>query len=79
MNRQTDDWDDNKVYFRSDRIFYQADLEGRGSGWYIAMRGGHSYGPFPERDVAEKIVEGLIKRLEEKAASDAWDEYQNKA
>ena len=79
MNRQTDDGNDNKVYFRSDRIFFQADLEGRGSGWYIAMRGGHSYGPFPNRDVAEMIVEGLIKRLQDKAAVDEQQQDQKKA
>lgn len=70
MKRRTDDENDGKVYFRSDRIFHSADVDGRGAGWYIAMRGGYSYGPFPDRDVAHTIIEGLIKRLQARAAEE---------
>lgn len=71
MNRRTDEQDDRKVYFRSDRIFHSADVDGRGTGWYIAMRGGYSYGPFPDRDVAQTIIDGLIKRLQARAAEES--------
>jgi hypothetical protein len=70
---------DDSVHFRSERIFHQADLDGRGAGWYIAMRGGYSYGPFPDRDVAETIAEGLIKRLQTKAAHSVSDEQKRSA
>jgi hypothetical protein len=79
MKRQTDSQNDDSVYFRSERIFFQADLDGRGAGWYIAMRGGYSYGPFPDRDVAETIAEGLIKRLKDRAEADGHVERQKTA
>ena len=79
MKRQTDERNDNSVYFRSERVFFQAELNGRDGGWYIAMRGGYSYGPFPDRDVAETIAEGLIKRLKNKTTNDEWEEHQKKA
>ena len=79
MKRQTDEQNDDSVYFRSERVFYQADLDGRDAGWYIAMRGGYSYGPFPDRDVAVTIAEGLIKRLKDKASSDLWELSQKEA
>lgn len=77
MRRYTDNRDDSTVYFRSDRIFYQAGLEEeRGAGWYIAMRGGYSYGPFPDKDVAQTIAVGLISRLAARAAQQKAAEAQ---
>lgn len=70
MRRITDPILDDTVYFRTDRIYYQAAINADSTderttqaGWYIAMREGYAYGPFPDRDVAETVLEGLIKRL----------------
>jgi hypothetical protein len=79
MKRQTDNKDDKSVYYRSDRIFHSTDVDGRGTGWYIAMRGGYSYGPFPDRDVAQTIIDGLVKRLQARAAADSRDESRKSA
>ena len=77
MRRYDDSRDDSTVYFRSDRIFYQGGFdEVRGAGWYIAMRGGYSYGPFPDKDVAQTIAEGLIQRLAARAARQLDGETQ---
>lgn len=71
MSRLTDPILDDTVYFRSDRVFYQGSSKDSESGWYISMRGGYAYGPFPERNVALTILDGLIKRLRAKEVEEA--------
>jgi len=78
--RRHDDVNEDTVYFRSDRIFYQTDLSGRGAGWYISMRGGNDYGPFPDKHVANTILEGVVRRLDKREAAEyTGEERRNKA
>ena len=83
MRRITDPILDDTVYFRTDRVYYQAAINAdsanepaTAAGWYIAMRGGYAYGPFPDRDVAETILDGLIKRLKKKNFSNLSEQRQ---
>ena len=83
MRRITDPILDDTVYFRTDRVYYQAAINAdsanesaTAAGWYIAMRGGYAYGPFPDRDVALTILDGLIKRLKRKNFSNIPDQRQ---
>lgn len=71
MKRLTDPILDDTVYFRSDRVFYQGSSNAAESGWYISMRGGYAYGPFPDRDVAMTILDGLTKRLRAREVEEA--------
>jgi len=50
-----------RAQFRSERIFYHASLETGTAGWCFEVRGGRVYGPFQTRDVAERILNGLIE------------------
>lgn len=45
-------------------IFYQRDCNGQGEGWYFMLSRNRPYGPFPDKDVANTILEGVVKRLE---------------
>jgi hypothetical protein len=47
--------------FRSQRIFYHAFLHDGSAGWCFETRGGRVYGPFPSKDVAERILAGLVE------------------
>ena len=83
MRRITDPILDDTVYFRTDRVYYQAAINAdsaqeptTAAGWYIAMRGGYAYGPFPDRDVAQSILDGLIKRLKRNNFSDKPEQRQ---
>ena len=49
-----------RAQFRSQRIFFHASLETGTSGWCFEVRGGRVYGPFQTREVAERILNGLI-------------------
>lgn len=77
MRRITDPILDDTVYFRSDRVYYQAAItskeqeESTEAGWYISMRGGYAYGPFPDREVAEAILDGLLKKLRKRNIEEA--------
>jgi len=51
---------DDLVYSHT---FYQRDCNGRGEGWYFMLSHKSPYGPFPNKDVANTILEGLIERL----------------
>jgi len=46
-----------------ERIFFQSTPKGDNNGWFISLTSERAYGPFPEREVAEYILEGLIKRV----------------
>jgi len=45
-------------------LFYQGDFDGRGEGWYFMLSHSKPYGPFPDKNVAKTVLEGLLKRLE---------------
>lgn len=49
--------------FDSKRIFFQSSLDGRNSGWYISITSERAYGPFPDKQVAQYILDGLVKRI----------------
>ena len=83
MRRITDPILDDTVYFRSDRVYYQAAINpgtanepATEAGWYISMRGGYAYGPFPDREVAQTILDGLIKRLKRNNFNDMTDDQR---
>jgi len=45
-------------------LFYQSDFNGRGEGWYFILSRNQPYGPFPDKEVANTILEGLVERLD---------------
>jgi hypothetical protein len=49
--------------FDSKRIFFQSSLDGRNSGWYISITSERAYGPFPDKQVAQYILDGLVSRI----------------
>lgn len=49
--------------FDSQRIFFQSSPDGHNSGWYIALTSERAYGPFPDKQVAQYILAGLIRRI----------------
>ena len=51
-----------RAVFRTGSIFYQGTIDGKMAGWYINITGGNVYGPFPEKSVAQYILEGLTRR-----------------
>ncbi len=51
-----------RAVFRTGSIFYQGTIDGKMAGWYINIKGGNVYGPFPEKSVAQYILEGLTRR-----------------
>lgn len=53
--------DGQKARFRSDRIFYHSSLETGAAGWCFEVRGGRVYGPFQTKELAERILNGLIE------------------
>lgn len=63
MTTPTDHTMNEPAQFLKDCIFYHANMDGRGAGWYIELRSGYTYGPFPDKDVAQTILEGVLKRL----------------
>lgn len=52
-----------RTYFRSQRLFYHAPIDGETAGWCFTVRGGHVYGPFATRDTAERILTGMIEEF----------------
>jgi len=61
--------------FDSKRIFFQSSLDGRNSGWYISITSERAYGPFPDKQVAQYILDGLVKRiLDQRAETEVTDE-----
>ena len=49
--------------FDSKRIFFQSSLDGSNSGWYISISSERAYGPFPDKQVAQYILDGLVRRI----------------
>ena len=58
------------VYLNNEQIFFQSTIDGRKNGWYITVTGEQLYGPFPNKQVAQQILDGLLQRLQDK------DEHQ---
>ena len=79
MNRRSDDIEEENAYFRSDRIFYHAEMDGSMAGWYISMRGGNDYGPFPDKHVANTILESVVKRLDKRKENYEGEERRKMA
>jgi len=50
-------------YFLYSRVRFQRDFNGRGEGWYFMLTPRKVYGPFPDKDIADNILEGLLIRL----------------
>jgi len=68
MIRKSDYNQAKEACFRSGRLFYQSDVNGRGAGWYIELSNNKPYGPFLDKDVANTIYEGLVERLNKSEA-----------
>jgi len=49
--------------FGSKRIFFQSSIDGKNTGWFISITSQRSYGPFPDKAVAQYILDGLVKRI----------------
>ena len=64
MKRKSDDPEIDKRDIVYSHVFYQRDCNGRGEGWYFMLSRNAPYGPFPEKEVANTILEGVVKRLE---------------
>jgi hypothetical protein len=67
---------DQPAHFDSKRIFFQSTLDGKQTGWYITVTSERDYGPFPTKQVAQYILDGLLRRLEE---SQIHDDSNNQA
>ncbi|HHH36224.1 MAG TPA: hypothetical protein ENK48_05280 [Gammaproteobacteria bacterium] len=62
MNTSTARRPQGRARYRIGSIFYQSAIDGTNAGWYITIHGGNVYGPFREKDVAETILAGLLKK-----------------
>jgi len=56
--------------FDSKRIFFQSSLDGHNSGWYISITSERAYGPFPDKQVAQYILDGLVRRILDRRSED---------
>jgi len=63
-------------YFLYSRVRYQRDYDGRGEGWYFMLTPRRAYGPFPDQDIANTILEGLLLRL---ASGESEEDFQEQA
>jgi len=63
--------DSNPALFETKRIFFQSSLDGNNSGWFISISDERAYGPFPDKQVAQYILDGLVKRMLERHAKEA--------
>ena len=57
--------------FSSKRIFFQSSIDGKNTGWYISITSQRSYGPFPDKAVAQYILDGLVRRIKERQMQDS--------
>ncbi len=57
--------------FETKRIFFQSSIDGSNSGWFISITDERAYGPFPDKQVAQYILDGLVKRMLERHSQDA--------
>jgi len=55
-----------RAHYRIGSIFFQSAIDGTNAGWYITIHGGNVYGPFREKNVAETILAGLLKKANER-------------
>ncbi len=62
-----------------ERIFFQSTLNGNNSGWFISLNSKRAYGPFPDRDVAEYILDGLLKRAAARRAQKSTDQSNDQS
>jgi len=58
------------------RIFFQSSMKGDNNGWYISLTSERAYGPFPDRDVAEYILDGILKRAAARREREHADHIQ---
>jgi len=58
--------DSQPARFDSKRIFFQSSIDGKNTGWYISITSERAYGPFPEKKVAQYILDGLVRRIKER-------------
>lgn len=47
-------------------IFFQNNRDTNKSGWYIETAGGHVFGPFSQKEVAETILNRFLEHQAEK-------------
>lgn len=55
-----------RAQYRVGSIFFQSAIDGSNAGWFITIHGGNVYGPFREKNVAETILAGLLKKANER-------------
>lgn len=60
-----------------ERIFFQSTMDGNNSGWFISLNSKRAYGPFPDREVAEYILDGLLKRAAARKSQNTSDQSSN--
>jgi len=48
--------------FDSKRIFFQSSLDGNNSGWFISFTSDRAFGPFADKETAQYILDGLVRR-----------------
>lgn len=70
MKRKSDNTDIDKRDIVYSHVFYQRDCNGRGEGWYFMLSRNAPYGPFPDKNVANTILDGVVKRLENGESED---------
>jgi hypothetical protein len=63
-------------YFLYSRVRFLKDYNGRGEGWYFMLSPRKAYGPFPNKDVANTVLEGLLNRL---ANGESEENFQEQA
>ena len=63
-------------YFLYSRVRFQRDYDGRGAGWYFMLTPRRAYGPFPDMDIANTILDGLLMRL---ANGESEEDFQEQA
>ena len=67
MKRKSDDPEIDKRDIVYSHVFYQRDCNGRGEGWYFMLSRNAPYGPFPEKEVANTILESAVSPAKSKA------------
>lgn len=76
MKQQPGNRERVQSYFLYSRVRFHKDYNGRGEGWYFMLTPRMAYGPFPERDIANTILEALLIRL---ANGEAEEDFQKQA
>lgn len=76
MKQQAGDRERVQGYFLYSRVRYHREYNGRGAGWYFMLTPRTAYGPFPDRDIANTILEGMLIRL---ANGEAEEDFQQQA